>query len=345
MEANRLEREHRFNLTDLQAELFRVQRAYGMGEASFQDMIDAEIDLAEELAKSGDAAQLVEDAQRDLADTQRDVAEQLDDIRFRQREIALELQLAEVELAISRRDLTQAIVDSVGPTREVLELEEELEELRERAAELRKQLPDLEDAVVLAELDLIQAHIDLIEHGETLLRMEPRYRSFFESLAAAAGVANGAFRGVVTGGTSKTSVTSASVPKVTTSSYTVQSGDWLSKIANKFGVTLGALINANPQITNPDLIYPGQQVKIPQAHQGAFFDLPRNREFMAMLRGQEMVLDTRQLGAAVAAAVREAGGSGQTIVVQLGDREVARFVSDHVLAEGARRERIARRVS
>lgn len=47
------------------------------------------------------------------------------------------------------------------------------------------------------------------------------------------------------------------------SNYTVQRGDTMSAIANKFGVSLGALIGANPQISNPNLIYPGQTVHVP----------------------------------------------------------------------------------
>ncbi len=45
--------------------------------------------------------------------------------------------------------------------------------------------------------------------------------------------------------------------------HTVQSGDSLFAIAVRFGVTLEALKAANPQITNPDLIYPGQAVCVP----------------------------------------------------------------------------------
>ncbi len=45
--------------------------------------------------------------------------------------------------------------------------------------------------------------------------------------------------------------------------YTVQKGDSMWSIAQKFGVSLDALIRANPQIPNPSLIYPGQIVCVP----------------------------------------------------------------------------------
>lgn len=45
--------------------------------------------------------------------------------------------------------------------------------------------------------------------------------------------------------------------------YTVQPGDSMWSIANRFGVSLEALIAANPQIPNPNLIFPGQIVCVP----------------------------------------------------------------------------------
>ncbi|MDK2903500.1 MAG: hypothetical protein PWQ93_1419 [Clostridiales bacterium] len=45
--------------------------------------------------------------------------------------------------------------------------------------------------------------------------------------------------------------------------YTVKKGDTMWGIARKYGVSLSALIKANPQIKNPDLIYPGQKINIP----------------------------------------------------------------------------------
>ena len=43
----------------------------------------------------------------------------------------------------------------------------------------------------------------------------------------------------------------------------VQPGDTMSGIAQKFNVTLAALEAANPQVSDPNLIYPGQLPTIP----------------------------------------------------------------------------------
>ena len=45
--------------------------------------------------------------------------------------------------------------------------------------------------------------------------------------------------------------------------YVVQSGNTLSEIAAKFGVSLAALEESNPQISNPNLISQGERLKIP----------------------------------------------------------------------------------
>ena len=46
--------------------------------------------------------------------------------------------------------------------------------------------------------------------------------------------------------------------------YTVESGDNLSKIAAKYGMTWQQIFEANKdQISDPDLIQPGQQLRIP----------------------------------------------------------------------------------
>ena len=45
--------------------------------------------------------------------------------------------------------------------------------------------------------------------------------------------------------------------------YIAKSSDTMGSIARQFNKTLTALINANTQITNPNLIYPGQRINIP----------------------------------------------------------------------------------
>ena len=47
-------------------------------------------------------------------------------------------------------------------------------------------------------------------------------------------------------------------------SHTVVKGDTMWKIASNYQVGTSEVIQANPQISNPDLIYPGQVLNIPQ---------------------------------------------------------------------------------
>ncbi|HET7578206.1 MAG TPA: LysM peptidoglycan-binding domain-containing protein [Bacillales bacterium] len=54
----------------------------------------------------------------------------------------------------------------------------------------------------------------------------------------------------------------------THSYYTVQSGDTMWEISQKFHVNVGTLLRANPQIDNPNVIYVGQHVQIPGKSSG-----------------------------------------------------------------------------
>lgn len=45
--------------------------------------------------------------------------------------------------------------------------------------------------------------------------------------------------------------------------YVIQQGDTLRKLAYRWGVTVNAILTANPQIVNPSLVYVGQAIRIP----------------------------------------------------------------------------------
>lgn len=45
--------------------------------------------------------------------------------------------------------------------------------------------------------------------------------------------------------------------------YTVQPGDSMWRIAVKYQIGVSEIIKANPQISNPNMIYPGQKINIP----------------------------------------------------------------------------------
>ena len=44
--------------------------------------------------------------------------------------------------------------------------------------------------------------------------------------------------------------------------YTVVSGDTLSDIAQKYGTSLASILKLNPGIKNPNVIYPGQKIRM-----------------------------------------------------------------------------------
>ncbi|EFL36161.1 N-acetylmuramoyl-L-alanine amidase [Streptomyces viridochromogenes DSM 40736] len=50
--------------------------------------------------------------------------------------------------------------------------------------------------------------------------------------------------------------------KTRTQFYTVKRGDNLTKIARMFHVTLDQILEWNPQIENPDLIHPGDRIRV-----------------------------------------------------------------------------------
>ena len=95
-----------------------------------------------------------------------------------------------------------------------------------------------------------------IQRGDTLARIARTYGTSWTYLASINGISNPnrIFWGMTI------CVQSYTPPQGTT--YVVQRGDWLARIAQRYGVSLWAMLQANP-LMNPNLIYPGQVLIIP----------------------------------------------------------------------------------
>ena len=70
--------------------------------------------------------------------------------------------------------------------------------------------------------------------------------------------------------------------------YTIKSGDTLSRIASNFGTTIDKIMAANPYITNKNKIYAGKTLQIPKFHDGGI--VGGNQEGWALLKPHEVVL-------------------------------------------------------
>jgi len=62
---------------------------------------------------------------------------------------------------------------------------------------------------------------------------------------------------------SPAAVTPPEPPSTSTKTYIVQRGDTMQKIATRLGISLSTLVKLNPQVTNINLIYTGQELNIP----------------------------------------------------------------------------------
>lgn len=93
-----------------------------------------------------------------------------------------------------------------------------------------------------------------VQSGETLSGIAAKYGTTYQSLAAINGIDNPNL--IYAGQVLKLTGSAA-----TSKTYTVQSGDTLSGIAAKYGTTYQRLAQING-ISNPNVIYPGQVLKI-----------------------------------------------------------------------------------
>jgi LysM repeat protein len=122
--------------------------------------------------------------------------------------------------------------------------------------------------------------------------------------------------------------------------YVVKNGDNLSAIAQEFGTSVAALLSLNPQITNPNLIYPGEQISIGQ--------IQISSGKYEVQQGQTLNSIAQEFGMPVAIIVQANPGmssstqlvAGQTInvpsVINFGSGQTSAIISHDLAANGTR---------
>jgi len=92
--------------------------------------------------------------------------------------------------------------------------------------------------------------------------------------------------------------------------YKVQGGDSLGAIAKKAGVTLDALLRANPKITNPNVISIGQNIIIPVDNSGKIADIKPFIKKAEKSSSDGLYPGVSDKDIVIATIVDEAGGEG-----------------------------------
>lgn len=118
--------------------------------------------------------------------------------------------------------------------------------------------------------------------------------------------------------------------------YTIRPGDTMFRIANRYGIGLNDLIAANPQITNPNVIFEGQRICVP-----AIIDPtpPPPEEFCpegivyVVRRGDSMFTIARSFGVTLQRLIRANPQVADPNVLEVGQR-ICVPVPDVPLPEG-----------
>ena len=124
-----------------------------------------------------------------------------------------------------------------------------------------------------------------VQRGDTLSEIAQRYGTTVQEISSINNISNpnliypGQVFRILTNSTTNGSETRAT-GSIT---YTVRRGDTLSQIAKAYGVTIAHLVEIN-NIQNPNLIYPGQKIRITESNSTTLNETVQNTRYTYIVR-------------------------------------------------------------
>lgn len=124
-----------------------------------------------------------------------------------------------------------------------------------------------------------------VQRGDTLSQIAQRYGTTVQEIASINNISNpnliypGQVYRILTNSTTNGSETRGT-GSIT---YTVRRGDTLSQIAKAYGVTIAHLVEING-IQNPNLIYPGQKIRITESNSTTLNETVQNTRYTYIVR-------------------------------------------------------------
>jgi TP901 family phage tail tape measure protein len=237
--------------------------------------ISAAAQLAQE-ARAENASSAVTGQKEALTNTRDAQIKALGRVAIEKQNKELQLQINTIEreslLTLQqKKDTIETTIDSIN--RNIQALNSEIDSLKNAAfyaGKTREEIDSLAGLIDAAEKAGIPFNESLLTQAGSAALLAKALGDAVtnqKNLASLSGLSGGTGSGTGTGtgtGGSSTYVggTKVDIPS-TGSTVTVKSGNTLSGIAAKAGVKLADVIKANPQISNPNLIRPGQVIKIP----------------------------------------------------------------------------------
>lgn len=259
---------------------------------AIEDANEEKIKLIEEEAEAKiNALKKVEDARdrdRDKEDYEKERQSILDEISYWEQRTGREAQEALKEAKEKLEELDAEWEDQL----EDWSIEDQIQAIEDERDAQISAIEDAQEAEIASIKAVYDAKVKLFaETGEIIYE-----NSVMQSQALYNAYKTNFIDPISSELTKLNEASTATAPTTTTTeatqqyeTYTIKSGDTLSKIAKQYGTTVDKIMAANPYVTNKNKIYAGKTLQIPKFHEGGIYG-GNYEEGLALLKKGEVVL-------------------------------------------------------